>query len=140
VEGFAMVVTPLYAAILVAWFMVLTLRVLQERSKADVSLGDGGNTTLQRAIRSHGNFAEYVPLALVLLLILELSRFSIYVLHALGIALVLARLLHGYALAFTTQFRFGRLGGSILTFAVLIIEALLCFYQGYRGHLIWFTT
>jgi len=135
-----MVVTPLYAAILAAWFMVLTLRVLQERSKADVSLGDGGNTTLTRAIRGHGNFAEYVPLALALLLILELSRFSIYVLHALGIALVLARLLHGYALAFTAQSRLGRLGGSILTFAVLIIEALLCFYQAYRGHLIWFTT
>jgi uncharacterized protein len=139
-EGIAMVVTPLYAAILAAWFLVLTLRVLRERDKAHVSLGDGGNTSLQRAIRGHANFAEYVPLALLLLLILELSRFSIYVLHALGILLVLARLLHGYALAFTAQFRFGRLWGSILTFAVLIVEALLCLYQAYRGHLVWLTT
>ena len=135
-----MVVTPLYAAILVAWFLLLTLRVLRQRSQAQVSLGDGGNTTLQRAIRGHANFAEYVPLALVLLLILELSRFSIYVLHVLGMLLVAARLLHGYALAFTPHFRFGRLWGSILTFAVLIVEAVLCLYQAYRGHLIWFTT
>ena len=57
-----MVVTPLYAALLVLWFLVLTLRVLQNRQSTKVSLGDGGNTLLQRAIRGHANFAEYVPL------------------------------------------------------------------------------
>ena len=135
-----MVVTPLYAALLVLWFLVLTLRVLQNRRSAKVSLGDGGNTLLQRAIRGHANFAEYVPLALLLLAILELSRFSIYLLHAIGILLLIARLLHGYALAFRSEFRFGRLWGATLTFAVLTVEALLCLYQAYRGHVVWFTT
>jgi uncharacterized membrane protein YecN with MAPEG domain len=135
-----MVVTPLYAAVLVLWFLLLSLRVVQNRKLAKVSLGDGGNTLLQRAIRGHANFAEYVPLALLLLAILELSRFSIYLLHAIGIALVIARLLHGYALAYRSEFRFGRYWGAMLTFVVLIVEALLCLYQAYRGHVVWFTT
>lgn len=135
-----MVVTPLYAAVLVLWFLILSLRVVQNRKSAKVSLGDGGNPPLQRAIRGHANFAEYVPLALLLLLILELSRFSIYLLHAIGIALVIARLLHGYALAFRAEFRFGRYWGAVLTFVVLIVESVLCLYQAYRGHVVWFTT
>lgn len=136
----ALVVTPLYAALLAFWFLVLTLRVVQERHAAGVSLGDGGHPMLQRAIRAQGNFVEYVPLALILLLILELSRFSIYALHALGIVLVIGRVLHGYALAFTREFRFGRSWGTVLTVAVMIVETILCFYQGYRAHIVWFST
>jgi uncharacterized membrane protein YecN with MAPEG domain len=137
-EGASMVVTPLYAAALVLWFLVLTLRVAQERGKARIFLGDGGNVAVQRVIRGHANFAEYVPLALLLLAILEISRFSLYVIHALGLTLLLARLLHGYALSFTAEFRFGRSWGALLTGIVLAIEAVLCLYQAYRGHMAWF--
>jgi uncharacterized membrane protein YecN with MAPEG domain len=134
----AMVVTPLYAALLALWFLVLSLRVITLRRSARVSLGDGGNPMLARAIRGHANFAEYVPLALLLLLILELSRFSIYLIHALGVILLLARLMHGYALAFTSESRIGRAGGVLLTVIVLAIEVVLCLYQAYRGHIVWF--
>lgn len=135
-----MIVTPLYAALLALWFMVLTLRVVQYRQTAKVSLGDGGHPPLQRAIRGHANFAEYVPLALLLLLVIELSRMSLYIVHALGATLLVARLLHGYALGFRAQFRFGRYWGALLTFAVVVVEAVLCLYQAWRGHLVWFTT
>jgi uncharacterized membrane protein YecN with MAPEG domain len=134
-----MVVTPLYAAVLVLWFTLLSLHVVRRRRQTRVSLGDGGNHVLQRAIRAHANFAEYVPLALILLLVLELSRFSIYLLHAIGATLVLARLLHGYALAYRTSFRFGLVWGAGLTLIVLLVEAVLCAYQAYRGHAVWFT-
>lgn len=136
----AMIVTPLYAALLTLWMLVLSMRVISCRRKARVSLGDGGNVELQRAIRGHANFNEYVPLALLLLLILELSHFSIYVVHALGLTLLVARLLHGYALSFTVEFKFGRFWGAFLTFTVLIVQAVLCLYQAYRGHLVWFAT
>ena len=135
-----MVVTPLYAALLALWFLLLTLRVVQERGRSKVALGDGGDPKLQRRIRGHANFAEYVPVALLLLAILELSRFSIYVIHALGFALLLGRVLHGYAFAFRAEFRFGRFWGVLLTVVVLTVEALLCLYQAYRGHLVWFAT
>lgn len=135
----AMIVTPLYAALLALWFTILSLRVIRCRREARVSLGDGGNAMLQRAVRAHANFAEYVPLALLLLLVLELSRFSIYLLHAIGAALLAARLLHGCALAWRSSFRAGRVWGTALTFVVLLVEAALCLYQAWRGHVVWFT-
>ena len=125
-----MLVTPLYAGLLVLLFLVLSVRVIRRRGSGGIPLGDGGNPGMLRVIRGHANFAEYVPLALVMMVILEQSRFSIYALHALGIALVVARLVHGYALSFTDKFVFGRVAGASLTFLVLLIEAVLCLYQG----------
>jgi len=129
-------VTPLYAGLLALWFLVLTWRVIQRRGKG-TWIGDGGDQALLRVIRGHANFAEYVPLALLMMGFLEVSRFSIYVLHALGIVLLVARLLHGYALSFTEHFPFGRFWGSTLTFIVLAIEAVFCIYQGIQGQWIW---
>ena len=133
-----MVVTPLYAGLLALWLMLLSLRVIDRRRSARVSLGDGGNSLLQRAIRGQANFIEYVPLALLMLAILELSKFSIYVLHAIGILLLVARVLHGYAFSFKRNFPFGRYWGALLTFVVIIAEALMCLYQAYLGHVVWF--
>ena len=133
-----MVVTPLYAGLLALWLMLLSLRVIDRRRAARVSLGDGGNASLHRAIRGQANFCEYVPFALLMLAILEVSNSSIYLLHAIGMLLLVARVLHGYALSFTRDFPFGRYWGAVLTFAVLIGEGLLCLYQGYVGHTVWF--
>ncbi len=122
-------VTPFYGGLLALWFVVLSVRVVRERRHNKISLGDGGNTQLQRAMRGHANFAEYVPLALLLIAVLELSRFPPYVLHGLGLTLLAARLLHGYALSFSAHFRFGRVAGAGLTFLVLLIAGVLCLYQ-----------
>jgi uncharacterized membrane protein YecN with MAPEG domain len=138
--GGTMVVTPLYAGVLALWLLVLALRVIHYRSATGIYLGDGGDATLLRAIRGQANFVEYVPLALLLLAILELSRFSIYLLHVLGVTLLIARLLHGYAFAFRGEFKIGRLWGASLTFLVLGVEAILCIFQAYRGHVVWFAT
>jgi len=130
-------VTPLYAGLLVLWFLVLSIRVIRRRGSGGIALGDGGDPGMLRVIRGHANFAEYVPLALLLMAILELSRFSIYVLHALGLTLLVARLLHGYALSFTQQFKFGRIAGASLTFLVLFVAALLCVYQAILTYRLW---
>src|SRR5271169_1674883 len=132
----SMFVTPLYAGLLALWFLVLSWRVVQRR-RGGIYLGDGGDKAMLRVIRGHANFAEYVPLALLLMGVLELSRLSIYALHALGIVLLVARLLHGYALSFTDHFTLGRFWGAALTFAVLAIEAVLCVYHGILGQWIW---
>lgn len=132
-----MVITPLYAGLLALWFLVLSLRVVQGRiGKAGVSLGDGGDAGMLRRIRGHANFAEYVPLILILLGLLELSHFSAWLLHALGLALLIGRLLHGYALSFTAYSSFGRTAGAALTFVVLLVAGLLCAYQGAMAFLL----
>jgi uncharacterized membrane protein YecN with MAPEG domain len=127
-----MIVTPLYAGLLGFWFLVLSARVVQRRQDG-ITLGDGGDPRMLRLIRGHANFAEYVPLILLLMALLELGHTSTYVLHALGIGLLVARLLHGFALSFTQHFRFGRFYGAALTFLVLAVGAALCVWQGVRG-------
>jgi uncharacterized membrane protein YecN with MAPEG domain len=133
----ALFVTPLYAGLLALWFLVLSWCVIRRRGDKTIYLGDGGDQAMLRVMRGQANFAEYVPLALLMMGFLEASRFSIYVLHALGIVLLVARLLHGYAFAFTDKFKFGRFWGSALTLVVLGIEAVLCIYQGILGQWIW---
>jgi len=126
------IITAFYAGLLGLLYLVLSLRVVQLRRRG-ISLGDGGDPRMTRVIRGHANLAEYVPLILVLMLILELGRTSLYVLHALGITLLVGRVLHGYALSFTAHFRAGRFWGAALTFAVLLVAAVLCLLQGIRG-------
>lgn len=127
-----MVIVPIYAGLLALWFVVLSIKVIGFR-RTGPSLGDGGDPVMLRVIRGQANFAEYVPLALVLLGFLELSHFSAYVLHGLGAALLVARLMHGYALSFTQKSVIGRAGGTLLTFAVLGVAGALCIYQGWLG-------
>jgi len=127
-----MVITPLYAGVLALFFLMLSWRVIQFRQHG-IPLGDGGDPRMLRRIRAHGNFAEYVPLILVMMGFMEMGHTSVYVLHALGIGLLVSRFLHGYALSFTDRFRFGRTWGAALTFAVLGICAILCVMQGLRG-------
>lgn len=132
-----MFVTPLYAGLLVLWFLVLSGRVVRLRARG-IAFGDNGDVNVVRVIRAQANFAEYVPIALLMMGFLEVGRFSIYLLHALGVMLVLARIIHGAALSFGWQQRVGRVTGSTLTFIVLFVEAVLCVYQGLRGHSLWF--
>ena len=129
-----MIVTPLYAGILAILFFVLSIRVVAMRGTG-IGLGDGGNPEMLRRIRGHANFAEYVPLILLMMAFLELSRFSTYLLHGLGVALVISRVLHGYALSFTEKSRFGRFYGTVLTFTLLNVCGGLCLYQGLQAML-----
>jgi hypothetical protein len=129
-----MIVTAFYAGLLALLFLVLSARVIQFRQRG-ISLGDGGDPRMLRLIRGHGNFAEYVPLILVMMVILEAGRTPVWLLHALGITLLLARMLHGFALSFTDRFRFGRFWGAAFTFAALGTSAVLCAWQGLHGML-----
>ena len=132
-----MFVTPLYAGLLALWFVLLSVRVVNLRRRGN-PFGDNGDIEIKRIVRAQANFAEYVPLALLLMGFLEVTRYSIYLLHALGLTLLIARILHGLALSFGRQVPFGRATGAGLTFIVLLIEAVLCLYQGFRGQWLWF--
>src|SRR5882762_2930634 len=111
----AMFVTLLYAGLLTLWFVVLSVRVVNLR-RGGILFGDNGQVHVIRIVRAQANFAEYVPLALLLMGFLEVSRYSIYLLHALGLTLLAARLFHGFALSFGWQPRVGRCAGAPLTF------------------------
>lgn len=122
-----MIVIGFYAGLLGLWYLVLSFRVIQKRRK--IHLGDGGDPDMIRRIRGHANFSEYVPLALILLGILEVSGTRLWIIHVLGVVLLIARLLHGIALSFTEKWFLGRFLGTVLTFVVLLVASLLCIWQ-----------
>ena len=63
-----------YAGLLGLLFIFLTLRIVRMRWKYKVGIGDGGEHVLAKAIRVHSNFIEYVPLALLLLYLVEMQQ------------------------------------------------------------------
>jgi uncharacterized protein len=118
-------VTPLYAALLGLMFIVLSLRTIRLRRRYRVAIGDGRNPLLQRAMRVNANFAEYVPLALLLNFFVELHDGPRLHVHLLGIALVCGRLLHAWGVSQAKEnFRY-RTTGIMLTFGVMLTACLL---------------
>lgn len=126
-----MTITPLYAGLLAIWFLILSARVVGGRRSGKVNLGDGGDPKMQGLIRAHANFSEYVPMILVLMLCLELGGSTpVWLLHLIGIALLIARVLHGLALSFLSNFFVGRFWGALITFVLLLVTGLLCVWRG----------
>ena len=115
--------SPLYIGLAAILLIVLSGRVMRLRFKHGVGIGDGGRPDLTRAIRVQANFVEYVPLALLLLLCVDLVGDAKWIVHALGIALLVGRVLHAYGLSRSEGESFGRAGGTVLTLAVLVIGA-----------------
>ncbi len=81
-----MTILPFYAALLVLLFVVLSIRTLRLRRGLKIGVGDGGNPQMLRAMRVHSNFAEYVPLALLMVYLVEGRGAHPVFVHALGLA------------------------------------------------------
>ncbi|MCR6496830.1 MAPEG family protein [Thermomonas sp. S9] len=117
-------ITLLITALHVLLMLVLLARISQIRHARKIGLGDGGDPELLRRIRVHANFVEHVPVALLLLALLELSGLPAPWLWGLGGALLLARALHAAGLSRTGGYSFGRFWGTALTWLVLLLMAL----------------
>ena len=87
-------ITVLYAGQLGLFSIALSAGAGILRGKKSIDAGDGGDPDLMRAMRRHANFVEYVPLALILIGLLELNGVRSLVIHGLGITLIVGRLLH----------------------------------------------
>ncbi len=120
-----MPVTPLYAALLGLMFIGLSLRTISLRRRFRVAIGDGRNPLLQRAMRVNANFAEYVPLALLLNYFVELQDGPRLHVHLLGITLVCGRLLHAWGVSQASENFHYRTAGIMLTFCVMLTACLL---------------
>ena len=118
-------VTALYAGLLGLLMLILSFRVVAVRRATSIGLGDGGDALLLSRIRIHGHFAEYVPLALLLMLILEVNGTSSTWLHGLGVALVVGRLAHVQGLTQGTGANPGRLVGNMLTWGVILVAGVM---------------
>ncbi|WP_337880714.1 MAPEG family protein [Rheinheimera sp.] len=119
------VVTSVYAALLTLMYVALAAYVIRQRVKHKIGLGDKNQPELLKAIRIHGNFAEYVPLLLLLLALLEAGQAPGWQLHLIGGLGLVGRVLHMLGLLKSSGTTAARLLGMILTFAALLVAAVL---------------
>jgi uncharacterized membrane protein YecN with MAPEG domain len=116
-------ITSIYAALSALLIVRLTLSVITLRKKHRVSVGDGGVEELQLAIRTHSNAVEYIPIALMLLLTLELNGAPGILVHILGATLLTGRILHAMGLSVNDMPK--RLLGMQITIYLIIGLAIL---------------
>ncbi|TDK42999.1 MAPEG family protein [Antarcticimicrobium luteum] len=116
--------TALYAGLLGLFYVGLSLWVVKVRVNQKVASGDKGNPVMQNAMRTHANFAEYVPMGLILIGLGEAQGMPAVGTHALGAALLIARLMHAFGMGRLPHIPALRGGGATLTFVVLLIAAL----------------
>ena len=119
-------VTGLYAAPLAVLFIVLSARVITYRRGNAISLGDGDDAVLLARMRAQGNFAEYAPFGLILMLIAEIQGSAHVWLHICGALLLAGRLLHGINFSFALRDMRLRVGGMVLTLTSLALGVVLC--------------
>ncbi len=111
-----------------AW--VSTIENTSQKLAASQAIDTGA---LQRKVRAHGNFVEYVPLALLFILALELMRSPNWLLWLLGVTLTLARIIYAWGVINTYGPSIGRAIGFLATLLVYIVGASACIYYGFRG-------
>lgn len=119
-----MPITAVYASLLAILYVILSYRVAQRRMRFQVGLGTGQNTDLERAVRIHGNFAEYVPFALLLLALVEAGGGPAWAVHAAGAGLLVARGLHALGLSQSSGRSAGRFSGVVTTWLILLALAI----------------
>jgi uncharacterized protein len=115
------VITALYAGILALLLVVLSFRVAQRRLRFKIGVGTGDNPELERAVRVHGNFVEYVPFALLLMGLYESVGAPAWAVHAAGITLVVARILHAVGLTTSSGRTPGRFVGTTATWLLIAV-------------------
>ena len=115
-------VTSLYAGLLAIVFVLLSLRVIKARNTYRLTLGTS-HCLVERPARAQGNFAEYVPFALLLLALNEINGLPDWALHVFGTLLLAGRLLHAYGIAQEPETIRWRATGMSLTLVVLVFSA-----------------
>ena len=117
-------ITPIYAAIFGLFFIFLSIRVIKLRANNHIALGDDQLPELTRAMRVHGNFAEYVPFALLLMFFLETQTSHFLFIHFLGLTLLAGRLIHAHGVSQANEVIQLRKIGMVLSFTVIISSAI----------------
>jgi uncharacterized membrane protein YecN with MAPEG domain len=121
-------VSFLYAGLLGLLLIALSAQVVLARRRYRVRLGTGTDEGMHQAVRVQANFAEYVPFAVLLLVLAEITGLPAVAVHGAGILLVSSRLLHAVGLAGSPGRSFGRLYGTAGTWLVIAALSLWLMY------------
>ena len=83
------------SGLLLVWLAYQTIKL---RRANNVKLGDGGVFALQSAMRAHGNFAEYMPITIIMLFLLEYNGAPAWMIHVIGTTFLVGRWIHAQGL------------------------------------------
>ena len=122
-------VVMLYAGLLALIFVALSIRTLRLRRHLKVAVGDGGSVVMLRAMRVHSNFAEYVPIGLLLLYFVEVAGANQVLVHFLGASLLLGRILHAIGVSQVNEKFLLRVLGMTMTFIPIVVCSLLNIFR-----------
>lgn len=127
-------VLPPYAALFAIFFVVLSVRTLRLRRRLRIAIGDSGNESMLRAMRVHSNFAEYVPLGLLLVFLVEAQGANALLVHALCLCLLVGRLSHALGVSQMKENYRYRVFGMALTLTTLGASAASLLLAYARDH------
>lgn len=124
-------ISMITAGLLGLLLIALSAYVIAGRVKFKIDLGDGDNPAMIQRIRAQANFVEYVPLALLLLMLVEYASIGPrWLTMAMGAALVAGRVLHAQGLIASPGATFGRFVGTNLTALVIVSGSIALLGRG----------
>ena len=118
-------IVSLYAALLSILFVALSIRTIRMRRSLKIAIGDSDNPAMLRAMRVHSNFAEYVPLAILLMALVEVGGAATWAVHGLGLLLLAGRLSHAYGVSQIKEVFAFRIAGMVMTFTTILCASLI---------------
>src|SRR3546814_21167955 len=108
-------VTACVAAICALLVLATAIDTVRQRLRRKAAFGDHGDAKLISASRSHGNLAEYAPITIILLGLLETARASHMATMVIGAILLIGRVAHEIGLYTPSEpgkVQLGRRGGA----------------------------
>ena len=115
-----MEITLLYTSLITIFAIFLALRNGVIRGKTKTMLGDGGSSELLQSMRAHGNLMEHAPIALILLLLLEMQGVVDWKLHLIGSTFFLCRILHAYGISISRESTPYRVVGALGSWVIMM--------------------
>lgn len=125
-------ITAIYAGLNGLLLLVLSYNVGRHRARTNaLAPGATGDDVLTRAVRAHGNAAEYMPLAIVMILILALLSAPALLLHGLGAGFTAGRVAHAFGMTRTKHPNAVRFIGNLCTGLVYLVGSIACLYYAW---------
>lgn len=116
-------ILPIYAALLALLFFYLSVRTIGLRRRLKIGIGASDSAEMLRGMRVHSNFAEYAPLVLFLIYLVEVQGAPGWLVHALASCLLAGRCLHAYGVSQLKEKFVYRVTGMAMTFTALLLAA-----------------
>lgn len=126
-----------YIAFAIIALIFMSINVIAERAKVHKLIGFEKGTTLERSIRAQGNFIEYTPIFLIGFIILEYLSSSKALLHSLGLAFFLGRILHFLSLCYLEPLHniiYVRVIAMSITFGVILTIAIMLIMKSFTNN------